>query len=51
MLAIGIEWENVPGMQPLSVRGGNVERRDLVAEEAPLLRDIDVLEPGQGHPV
>lgn len=38
-------------MQCFTVWCDHVERRDLVAEEAPLFGYIDVLEPCQGHSV
>ena len=49
MLTIRFQRQDVPCMQRLAVRRGQVERRDLVAQEAPLLWYVNVLEPSEGY--
>lgn len=51
ILAICLEREDMPRVQGLAVRRGEMKWRDLVPQKAPLLRHVDVLEPGQSYAV
>lgn len=45
MLTIRLQRQDVPCMQGLAVWCCQVERSDLIAQEAPLLRYVHVLKP------